>query len=134
MPRLTMANQQRKQTTLLLTFRVLRFVHQLRQRVKPRVFEGSINSVILGTPTVRACDSKNGPRPPSKSPKISARKAKRMRQLNRFRRAIQRNPTSSRMSLGVQRPRAGASATPGVSSDDLQQYVLLSASCLMLAH
>lgn len=111
MPRLVMANQQRKQTSLLLTCRVLRFVHQLRQRVKPRVLEGSVNSGMLGT-SGRALGCPNG------VSMISIRKAKRLRQLNRARRGNQRRPKWPRLSPGVQRPFAGASATPTVTGND----------------
>lgn len=44
-----MANRQRKQTNVLLAFKVLHFVSQLRRRVKPRVQRSSDNDPRLGT-------------------------------------------------------------------------------------
>ncbi|KAL6703548.1 hypothetical protein ACN47E_009573 [Coniothyrium glycines] len=110
-----MATQQRKQATLLLTLRVLRFVNQLRHRVEPRVFEGSIDTLILGTQD-RRCAAQDG------MARIRMRKAKRSRQLNRLRRSSRR-PTSSRWLVKVQRPDWAVSATPNVSGDGLQHML-----------
>ncbi|KAF2848090.1 hypothetical protein T440DRAFT_470442 [Plenodomus tracheiphilus IPT5] len=43
--------QQRRRTSLLLTFKVLQFVNQLRRRVKPRVSQGTLDETDLGTDT-----------------------------------------------------------------------------------
>ncbi|KAF1830082.1 hypothetical protein BDW02DRAFT_508425 [Decorospora gaudefroyi] len=51
-----MAIQQRTQTSIMLTFKILQFVKQLRRRVTPRVFDGSIETSNLGVqapPTLR---------------------------------------------------------------------------------
>jgi hypothetical protein len=44
-----MAIHQRKQSNILLTFKVLQFVNQLRRRVKPHAFDGSTGLRQLGT-------------------------------------------------------------------------------------
>ncbi|KAF2025140.1 hypothetical protein EK21DRAFT_104160 [Setomelanomma holmii] len=43
-----MAISQRKQTNILLTFKVLQFVNQLRRRVQPRTSDGSVSFAQLG--------------------------------------------------------------------------------------
>ncbi|KAH9877701.1 hypothetical protein J1614_002918 [Plenodomus biglobosus] len=41
----------RRRTSIILTFKVLQFVNQLRRRVKPRVSQGTLDSTDLGTET-----------------------------------------------------------------------------------
>jgi hypothetical protein len=55
-----MAIHQRKQTNVLLTFKVLQFVNQLRQRVKPRTPDGSVRFCQLGTDALGLRAIKNG--------------------------------------------------------------------------
>jgi hypothetical protein len=114
--RFTMAIQQRKQTSIILTFRILQFVKQIRRRVKPRVLDGSIDAINLGNrifPGFRRI-SKGWSR-------ISTRDAKQSRcAANRICKARQRNPKSSRSSS---RPGSVAPASQNVASHEVQQYV-----------
>ncbi|KAH7384105.1 hypothetical protein DE146DRAFT_759903 [Phaeosphaeria sp. MPI-PUGE-AT-0046c] len=61
-----MAIYQRKQTNILLAFKVLQFVKQLRRRVQPRILHGATSVCHLGTDVLglraikRSCD--RGPR------------------------------------------------------------------------
>lgn len=56
-----MAIQQRKQskTSILLTFKVLQFVNQIRRRIKPRILDGSTRPCQLGNDSLhpRTLDS-----------------------------------------------------------------------------
>jgi hypothetical protein len=114
--RFTMAIQQRKQTSIILTFRILQFVNQLRRRVKPRVLDGSINASSLGLrifPALR--------RNTRRFSRISIRDAKQSRCIaQRICKARQRSPESSRSSL---RPSSAAPASRNVASHEVQQYV-----------
>ncbi|KAH8725915.1 hypothetical protein GQ44DRAFT_615096 [Phaeosphaeriaceae sp. PMI808] len=70
-----MAISQRKKTNMLLTFKVLQFVNQLRRRIRPRTRDGSTSLCQLGTDTLglRAVKSiSNG------LPRLSTRRTTRL--------------------------------------------------------
>jgi hypothetical protein len=111
-----MAIQQRKQSSIILTFKVLQFVRQLRRRVKPRVLEASIDANNLSTrkyPALRTISEGLS--------RISIQDAKHSRRLVNRICGTRRPRKLSRSSL-----RAQGSVTPAnrnLARHKLQQYV-----------
>jgi hypothetical protein len=113
--RFTMAIPQRKQTSIILTFRILQFVKQLRRRVQPRMLDGSIDASNLDNrifPGIRRI-SKGLSRI-----SIDAKQSRRV--ANRICKARQRNPKSSRSSF---KPGTAPPASRNLAGDEVQQYV-----------
>lgn len=109
-----MAIQQRKQTDIILTFKVLQFVNQLRRRVKPRRLDGS-TTPVLGTTQVshqslRALNGLSG---------ISVHHGKQLGATNRVSKRISKRASK----LLKQTPGSDVAVTPNVSGDEVQQYV-----------
>ena len=117
-----MAIQQRKQTNIILTFKVLQFVNQLRRRVKPRVLEASIDPVHLGTETSLGLE---GLRSISNGlSRISIQDTKQSRHsAHRVYKTRKSGPKTFRPSLKVQTPSPDVSTIPNASGDEVQQYV-----------
>lgn len=116
-----MAIQQRssstasKQTSIILTFRILQFVKQLRRRVEPRVLDGSIDPDRLGiklSPCVRSIS--NG---------LSRINAQDARQSHRICKSQHKNPELNRSSRKLQTPASAAPASRNLAGDKVQQYV-----------
>ncbi|KAI4674722.1 uncharacterized protein J4E84_010463 [Alternaria hordeiaustralica] len=108
-----MAIQQRnKQTSIILTFRILQFVKQLRRRVKPRVQHGSIDASPLGislAPSLRSVAQN-----PSR---ISVQDAKQSRRVaNRICKS-QKGATFTRPSRNLQTPASAAPASRNLGNE-----------------
>ncbi|KAF1846885.1 uncharacterized protein K460DRAFT_278146 [Cucurbitaria berberidis CBS 394.84] len=114
-----MAIQQRKQSSIILTFKVLQFVNQLRRRVKPRRLEASIDPVHLGTDTSLGLNSiSNG------LSRISIKDAKQSRRdAHRVCKTRKTGPKTCRPSLRLQTPGSDVSAIPNVTSDEVQHML-----------
>jgi hypothetical protein len=113
---LGMAIHQRKQTNILLTFKVLLFVNQLRRRVKPRNRDGSARLCQLGSDALGLRAIKNisaGERPHT-----SARNTEPL--LHGPRRVCKRRKSNANLS---QRPGCRVSAASDTSGEEVQQYV-----------
>lgn len=113
-----MAIQQRnKQTSIILTFRILQFVKQLRRRVKPRVQHGSIDASPLGislAPSLRSVAQNLS--------RISVQDAKQSRRVaNRICKS-QKGATFTRSSRNLQTPASAAPASRNLGNE-VQQYV-----------
>lgn len=122
-PRLSglgMAIFQRKQSNILLTFKVLQFVNQLRRRVKPRILDGSASLCQLGSDALglRALKSiSNG------LPRIGGRHAKPLHHGPR-RVCKSRNRKRTVKALGPSRaPASHVSAGSDAAGEEVQQYV-----------
>ncbi len=116
--RLAMAIQQRsKQTSIMLTSRILQFVKQLRRRVKPRVLDGSIDASPLGSklgPSVRSITHD--------LTRISVRDAKQSRRVANRICKRQKGAKLIRSSRKLQRPGSAAPASRNLGNE-VQQYV-----------
>ncbi|CAN9293774.1 unnamed protein product [Alternaria alternata] len=114
-----MAIQQRsKQTSIILTFRILQFVKQLRRRVKPRVLDGSIDANALGSrlsPSLRSIA--NG------LSRISVQDAKQSRRVaHRICKSQHKNPELKRSSRKLQTPGSAAPASRNLG-DEVQHLL-----------
>ncbi|KAB2108306.1 hypothetical protein AG0111_0g2923 [Alternaria gaisen] len=114
-----MAIQQRsKQTSIILTFRILQFVKQLRRRVKPRVLDGSIDANALGSrlsPSLRSIA--NG------LSQISVQDAKQSRRVaHRICKSQHKNPELKRSSRKLQTPGSAAPASRNLG-DEVQHML-----------
>lgn len=118
-----MAISQRKHTSILLTFKVLQFVNQLRRRVKPRVCEGSSSdSPTLGTEP--ALGLRRLRTLSTRRSRISIRNARHSRRTaNRVCNSRQRDLKEFRTSRKVHAPGWDVSATGNIAGDEVQQYV-----------
>jgi hypothetical protein len=111
-----MAIHQRKQTNILLTFKVLLFVNQLRRRVKPRNRDGSARLCQLGSDALGLRAIKNISA--GKRPHISARNTEPL--LHGPGRACKRRKRNANLS---RRPGCRVSAASDTSGEEVQQYV-----------
>ncbi|CAN9229855.1 unnamed protein product [Alternaria alternata] len=114
-----MAIQQRsKQTSIILTFRILQFVKQLRRRVKPRVLDGSIDANALGSrlsPSLRSIA--NG------LSRIGVQDAKQSRRVaHRICKSQHKNPELKRSSRKLQTPGSAAPASRNLG-DEVQHML-----------
>jgi hypothetical protein len=116
-----MAIHQRKQTNILLTFKVLQFVNQLRRRVKPRTRDGSTKLCQLGTDVLglRAIKSNSNGRA-----RLGARNVKPFRYSPR--RVCKSRENNAKVFRPSDEPRAPGwhvSAASDTSGEEVQQYV-----------
>ncbi|KAH7371271.1 hypothetical protein BKA66DRAFT_573006 [Pyrenochaeta sp. MPI-SDFR-AT-0127] len=113
-----MAVQQRKQSSLILTFKVLRFVNQLRRRVKPRVPEGSVAPVDLGTEIAPSHQSLGIIS--NELSRISTRDGKHARRVaNGVCKSRKPNAKAFRRSLREHTPESHVSAAPNTPGDEV---------------
>jgi hypothetical protein len=117
----TMGNCTRKQAQLLLVFKVLHFVNQLRRRVKPRVQSGFDNDSHLGN--YLQADRKAFKRISGLS-RLGAREAKQPQHIaNRISKGRKNSQKSFRPVLKLHTPVAGPSVCLNESGEEVQQYV-----------
>jgi hypothetical protein len=119
---LGMAIHPRKQTDIVLTFKVLQFVNQLRRRVKPRTLGGSARLCQLGSDTLGLRAIKNisaGERPHTgvRNTKLLHHGPRRVCKRRR------RNANPCVWSSELQRPGCHVSAASDASGEEVQQYV-----------
>ncbi|KAJ4362276.1 hypothetical protein N0V83_010369 [Neocucurbitaria cava] len=116
-----MAIQERKQTNIFLTLKVLQFVNHLRRRVKPRILKASIDPVDLGSTEcslgLRSVGSGSSSRVRSQNAKQSGRLAQRVCKTCRS------GPKRFRPSLKVQTTGSDVSAIPNASGDEVQHML-----------
>jgi hypothetical protein len=117
-----MAIHQRKQTNILLTFKVLQFVNQLRRRVKPRTLDGPIRLCQLGTDVLGLKAIKNIPSGGRR--RTSVRNTKLWHHgSRRVCKRRKRNAKLAAWSPEPQRPGCHVSAASDASGEEVQQYV-----------
>jgi hypothetical protein len=115
-----MAIYQRKQSTILLTFKVLQFVNQLRRRVQPRTLDGAPSLCQLGTDALglRAVKGISNGLPRYHH---GARRACKSRSRNRNRKNnVNKACSSARRSHA---PAPLVSAGSDAAGEEVQQYV-----------
>ncbi|KAF1924212.1 uncharacterized protein M421DRAFT_73168 [Didymella exigua CBS 183.55] len=127
-----MGNCTRNQAQLLLAFKVLHFVHQLRKRVKTRVQSGFDDDLRLGN--YLQADRKASMRIPGLS-RPGARDAKQPQHIgNRISKCRKNKPNSFRPVLRLLTPGSDASVYSNESGEEVQQYVQRSVrlvSCML---
>ena len=115
-----MAIQKRKQSSIILAFKVLQFVNQLRRRVKPRMLDVPSKHLQPGTGLPRSHKGFN--LISNELSRISVRDSKQARRVaNRV--CKSRKDHAQRSSPKVQTPVPDVSATPNVARDKMHQYV-----------
>jgi hypothetical protein len=116
-PRLSDLGMAIHQTNMLLTFKVLQFVNQLRRRVKPRTLDGSIRVGQLGSDALGLRAIKN----------ISSGGRRNTKPLHHGpRRVCKRRRGKANQSAWIpelQRPGRRVSAASDTSGEEVQQYV-----------
>jgi hypothetical protein len=119
---LGMAISQRKQTNIVLTFKVLQFVNQLRRRVRPRTLDGSVGLCQLGTDALGLRAIKSSP---SGLSWTSVRNTSPLHH-RRPRRVCKRRKSNAKKSCSSSGLRSAAcivSAASHTSGEEVQQYV-----------
>lgn len=117
-----MAHRPRRQTNILLTFKVLHFVSQLRRRVKPRVQSGFDDDPRLGNalPTDRKAMRRFG----EGLSRLGARDPKQPQHIaNRVRKYRKNNQKLFRPVLRLHTSGADEPERSNGSGEEVQQYV-----------
>jgi hypothetical protein len=117
-----MAVRQRKQTDVLLTFKVLHFISQLRRRVRPRMQRGFDNDPQLATKS--SVDRKVLKRISEGLSRLSVRDAKRPQHIaNRICKCRKNNQKTFRPALRLRTSGSDVPDRSNESGEEVQQYV-----------
>ena len=113
-----MAVDQPRRQTIFLTFKVLQFVNQLRQRIKRRILQDSVGPGQLGI-RLPLGHKRLGPVNYS-LPRINLHDARQSRRvIDRVRKSRKKHPKT--LSLKLETPGRVVSATPNIAGEEVQQ-------------